>query len=593
MRRNIVENLQEGIRKIRVDVTKLGLGVVGDGVTDVTKSLNDAIKWVKDNGYETAYIPAGTYLINGVGTTSNAPFREGGIVLPDDINIIMDYNTVLKIIPNDAWGYSCFYVAKVKNVTIRGGQIIGDKSEHVHTPVEKRETHEWGFGVCIEGGENVVVEGIRIKECTGDGVIVSPKGILGTPNYVPSRNVFVRKCVIDGSRRNNISVTGGEYITLEDNVLTNAGVDGVTPKFGIDIESYGEGDIDYEEPLYITVRGNHITGSVRASICNFNGYGVVITENIVDSYISYGHGTETIISNNVVKKLETFASIIDCGINALGISGGTSGNNSIVSNNVVTGFSTGIDLRGGDVLVTGNKVSQFEVAGIASNNAKNVLIDGNQISAMKETSKDGQGVRVFLGDDVTVTSNRVKGCKTGVYFYADKGVIKGNHITNVGKGIYTNKGEVLIEDNTLTDGVSTTNIPAGEVISVIGSGVKSVIRNNYISRFSRTPIYAYSTSSEIINNTLKDVTSLTAIQAVGLSHVVEGNSISMRLPSTRCYGIYLDKASNSFVLKNTIRSTSGNRMESAITTNTSSSTKIYHNLIFDGTIRGSDTDEIG
>ncbi|QPX71666.1 hypothetical protein [Bacillus phage SP8] len=46
--------------------------------------------------------------------------------------------------------------------------------------------------------------------------------------------------MIDGSRRNNISVTGCEYIILEGNTLTNAGDGGVTPKFGIDIEGYGE-----------------------------------------------------------------------------------------------------------------------------------------------------------------------------------------------------------------------------------------------------------------------------------------------------------------------------------------------------------------
>ncbi|QPX71667.1 hypothetical protein [Bacillus phage SP8] len=112
----------------------------------------------------------------------------------------------------------------------------------------------------------------------------------------------------------------------------------------------GKGDIDYEFPTLISpLRIIYVAGSRKAAICNFNGYGVIITNNHVDSYLSYGFGTETVISDNVVKKLDSYASEIDTGVTGLGVSNGLPGNNSIVSNNTVTGFSTGIDVRGDDV----------------------------------------------------------------------------------------------------------------------------------------------------------------------------------------------------------------------------------------------------
>ncbi|QPX71665.1 hypothetical protein [Bacillus phage SP8] len=69
-------------------------------------------------------------MIDGVNrSTQYNVWRNGGIVVPSDVNIIMDYDTVIKVIPNDAWGYSAFYVGRASNVTIRGGQIIGDKAK--------------------------------------------------------------------------------------------------------------------------------------------------------------------------------------------------------------------------------------------------------------------------------------------------------------------------------------------------------------------------------------------------------------------------------------------------------------------------------
>ncbi len=61
-----------------------------------------------------------------------------------------------------------------------------------------------------------------------DGVIISPLGLATDPNYRTSTNVVVRRRHYSWLSQNDISVTGCEYIILEGNTLTNAGVDGVT-----------------------------------------------------------------------------------------------------------------------------------------------------------------------------------------------------------------------------------------------------------------------------------------------------------------------------------------------------------------------------
>ncbi len=85
-------------------------------------------------------------------------------------------------------------------------------------------------------------------------------------------------------------------VTVEECVIEDAGTgNGTAPKFGIDIEGYGEGDVDYEEPINVSIRNNHFSGNVSSSVTNFNGYGISIEGNHSDNTISYGYGTQTVI----------------------------------------------------------------------------------------------------------------------------------------------------------------------------------------------------------------------------------------------------------------------------------------------------------
>lgn len=116
-------------------------------------------------------------------------------------------------------------------------------------------------------------------------------------------------------------------------------------KFGIDIEGYGEGDIDYEEPINVSIRNNHFIGNVSSSVTNFNGYGISIEGNHSDNTISYGYGTQTVIKGNILRRAEDAAAAPRVGITGLGVSQGKESSDAVIAGNLITGFSTGIDVR--------------------------------------------------------------------------------------------------------------------------------------------------------------------------------------------------------------------------------------------------------
>ncbi|BBP87131.1 hypothetical protein BsIDN1_07490 [Bacillus safensis] len=58
--------------------------------------------------------------------------------------------------------------------------------------------------------------------------------------YSPASSIDISGCTITDSRRNNISITGCDGVIVEDCLLERAGVNGVEPRMGIDIEGYGE-----------------------------------------------------------------------------------------------------------------------------------------------------------------------------------------------------------------------------------------------------------------------------------------------------------------------------------------------------------------
>ena len=138
--------------------------------------------------------------------------------------------------PNE---FKHYYIVQAKgvNINIEGkGTIIGDK--HTHTGNEG----EWGMGIDLKGAINATVSGLTIRDCWGDCIYVGGN----------SRNVIIENCKIDGGRRQGISVTKVNGVTIRNCTIKDVG--GTAPEYAIDVEPNRRDSVDYILIENVTVR---------------------------------------------------------------------------------------------------------------------------------------------------------------------------------------------------------------------------------------------------------------------------------------------------------------------------------------------------
>lgn len=132
----------------------------------------------------------------------------------------------IRLEPNN---FKHYYIiqAKGENINIKGnGTIIGDK--HTHTGKEG----EWGMGIILNGAMNATISGLTIKDCWGDCIYVGGN----------SRNVLIERCKLDHGRRQGISITKANGVTIRNCVITN--VSGTNPQYAIDVEPNRRDSVD-------------------------------------------------------------------------------------------------------------------------------------------------------------------------------------------------------------------------------------------------------------------------------------------------------------------------------------------------------------
>ena len=126
-----------------------------------------------------------------------------------------------------------FHINNKKNIIIRGGTLIGDCVTHIKS--SETSSDEWNHLIKISGSSNIYLEGISIKNATGDGIDIIETNEEKT---IPT-NIYIRNCILDSNRRNNISIEAGCNIYITDCTILNASqINGVSPANGIDIEPW-------------------------------------------------------------------------------------------------------------------------------------------------------------------------------------------------------------------------------------------------------------------------------------------------------------------------------------------------------------------
>ena len=226
--------------------------------TAFTTSLNALIQKVSLSGGGTISIPDGLFYVE----------PSIGITLRDNIELRMGKNTILKNSPHNAANYQMIRANGVKNCSISGGVLDGNRAQNSAT------TGEWGMGISINSSSDISISGVVVRNTWGDGLYIGR--LTGGGSLPYSENVNINNFKISNCRRQGISV-----ISLKNGTWDGVSIDsinGTLPGAGIDFEP----NLPDERIESLIINGLNIencAGScLVARLANLTGYTVPTTK---------------------------------------------------------------------------------------------------------------------------------------------------------------------------------------------------------------------------------------------------------------------------------------------------------------------------
>lgn len=294
----VIENNIIGINK-NIDnyVTPELFGAVGDGVTDDTQAIQQAINTRKS----VLFGGNKTYLI------------DTEISIKPQSNTVIDLNgCILKAKTNDLEFYQVIDILNVENVVVKNGKIIGDRDTHTG------ETGEWGYGIRVDqGSKNIIITDMHIEKCWGDGGVIRGQ----------SKEVIFNNCFIKSCRRQGITVSDCSDVIITNCLIQDT--DGTLPMAAIDVEP-NEGGVARN----ILIKGNIFKNNKGAGLHAYGGdntrvVNLVVTDNVVTDSIDCDNGfslasvVNCTLTNNVVQNSKLLRAFIITGCASCNVSHNT------------------------------------------------------------------------------------------------------------------------------------------------------------------------------------------------------------------------------------------------------------------------------
>lgn len=433
-----LDNLDGRLLRVAYDVREYG--AAGDGITNDTAAISDAIAAMAASG-SALYFPAGNYLVTQVllsGLTGFAILGEGATITGSD-----QTQAILRL-------------SGCANFEIRGLQIA-----HASATVR----NSTGYGIHMSSCTDYLIAGCSVSATAAAGII-SQTGTRGT--VVGCR---VRNTLADG-----IHHTGGStHITVTGCHTDTTGDDGIA------VVSYqSDGAICSD----ITISGNTVVQSKARGIAVVGGQGVQVTGNTVRATKSAGiyvaqetaiptRGVlDVAVTGNLVKDANTYSSppATLASIHIAGMDGTFTVDTVLVASNLVWG---------------GGWYGVYAVANSAGQ-VKHVSVQGNFLLG---PATAGDGMRFVSIQDSAILGNVVRyAFDSGIFIDSACTDIQVDHnsIFKPNQGNTSGKWGV---NNNATTGSSVLNIItadtgktalSAEVTSTDGSG-NALVRRNIIT----------------------------------------------------------------------------------------------------------------
>ncbi|GAA4278934.1 right-handed parallel beta-helix repeat-containing protein [Aquimarina mytili] len=441
------------------------------------------IKTLKGNTVQINRLDAFFDVSRVTSTTSNQNFYPSveAINVPSDFTLIMTENTNLRVIPTNRGSGVLLAARDVENVNIIGGNLWGDRDQHVYS---RPDAEEGQFLLMLHGARNVVVDGVTMRMGSAGSMNINSIGFTYEPHYIASRDIVIKNCLVEESRRMSLSITDGHDILIENNTFVNTGrhrelSDGSTVGYAINIEALRRRDEVTNELIYweraydIIIRNNTERGSRIGGITVSIGETVTIENNNMESKVVYSTTNNTKIINNTFTASEQSA-----GSPAL-IAGGEGPTvfNNEVSGNTFSGYGVAIAAFNDDVKINNNIINEC-ISGIQIKNATNMTINGNKITSSKTSSK-GVSAQLTTADNVTIMGNDIS--------------VQGNHLyfVELNQGAGEENFNVMVDNNMFrtpvssvfskTNGVTFQNNDSQGGLQLINASKISLATNDIVS----------------------------------------------------------------------------------------------------------------
>ncbi len=330
-----------------------------------------------------------------------------GIKIPSNYNLNFTNNTYFRVYPNARPKPTLIYIGEgVENITLTNGKFIGDRDQHDYSD---GATHEWGHLVRVGGANNITITGAEFTDATGDGIDVHGYGHAFSSDYIDSVQIFITDNTFKRNRRNQISVTGGRDVFIENNEFIDASIhtnnsSGVAPGFAIDIEAVRSSDgIEYEIAEYIYIRNNVEKGSRVGAFTIHTGDFVTIENNTVENFLSYSTTHSSTIIGNTISAVNDQQKNSGVAIFAGRFDRYDLNYNNKIIGNKIYDYGTGIKATNVDVTVANNEVIDC-VNGIMLEEIKNSEFYDNKIFSTRSGSIGyGSGAAATFIDNISIS----------------------------------------------------------------------------------------------------------------------------------------------------------------------------------------------